>query len=85
MEYILNDTSFDFESETLSQGAISKRLLARSYLPEKSARLALRTLNKWINHHRVLSGKLAETGYTTHQRLLTPQQVRLIVQYLGEP
>ena len=65
--------------------ALGKGELARLYLPDMSEHSATNRLSQWIHGHRQLMEKLSETGYYKHQRLLTPRQVSLIVQFLGEP
>ena len=42
-------------------------------------------LNHWIRTNTELSARLAATGYIPTQRRFTPQQVRLLFHYLGEP
>ncbi|MCC8185922.1 MAG: DUF4248 domain-containing protein [Bacteroides sp.] len=81
----MNESVFRFGVDGRTAGALPKLVLARLYLPERSPRMALRTFNKWISCHQVLTEQLAQTGYTPHCRLLTPEQVRLMVLYLGEP
>ncbi|MCD8081330.1 MAG: DUF4248 domain-containing protein [Bacteroides sp.] len=81
----MNESVFRSGIEGGAAGALPKVVLARLYLPERSPRMALRTFNKWISSHQVLTEQLAQTGYTPHCRLLTPEQVRLMVLYLGEP
>ena len=46
---------------------------------------ALKKLNQWIRNNTELSARLAATGYIPTQRRFTPQQVRLLFHYLGEP
>ena len=45
----------------------------------------LKKLNHWIRTNTELSARLAATGYITTQRRFTPQQVKLLYHYLGEP
>ena len=45
----------------------------------------LKRLNQWIRTNTELSARLAATGYITTQRRFTPQQVKLLYHYLGEP
>lgn len=62
-----------------------KRELAIAYAPDISPVSALNRLAGWIQHHRVLSRELDETGYQIRQRIFTSLQVELIFRYLGRP
>ncbi|MBP1613624.1 MAG: hypothetical protein H6Q13_1072 [Bacteroidetes bacterium] len=64
---------------------LTKTELAQMYLPEATPAVARRKLNEWILRNQPLALALAHTGYTHSTRMLTPAQVRLIIQYLGEP
>lgn len=59
--------------------------LARAYCPDVTPRFAVRTLRRWIDINPRLRVMLADTGYTSGCRHLTPRQVGLIVSELGEP
>ncbi|NDW13197.1 DUF4248 domain-containing protein [Bacteroides sp. 214] len=63
----------------------SKGELAALYLPHVQISSARRTLNCWIRKNEPLYRALLATGYTPRDVLLTPVQVALIFQYLGEP
>lgn len=63
----------------------SKTELAWQYSPEASQTTALHRLSRWIKGDSELYGKLTKAGYRDNQRLLTPQQVTIIYEYLGEP
>ncbi len=71
--------------ETFKIKTYGRTELALLYSPELSAQGAWRKLLRWINHHPTLSTRLAATGLTSHSRVFTPAQVRLIVEALGEP
>ena len=65
--------------------SMSKSELAWLYSPTLSQTAALNRLNRWINGDPELLAALLATGYRPNQRLLTPKQVKVIVEYLGEP
>ena len=56
-----------------------------AYSPNLSYSGAMRTLNKWIDKCVALKTQLFQRGYTNASRNLTPEQVNLIFEYLGEP
>lgn len=70
----------DFEIRSLG-----KSELAVYYMPDIAPRSAQKTFQRWIAKHPGLTEALAETGLTLTCRRYTPQQVRLIVEALGEP
>lgn len=55
------------------------------YFPLSSAQSATTQLRRWIRMNKALMEALEETGYTRKHKWLTPRQVGLIVQHLGEP
>ena len=63
----------------------TKKELAQAYCPDIDYTAALKKLNQWIRTNAELSARLAATGYITTQRRFTPQQVKLLYHYLGEP
>ena len=63
----------------------TKKELAMAYSPDIDYTAALKKLNQWIRNNTELSARLAATGYIPTQRRFTPQQVRLLFRYLGEP
>ena len=63
----------------------NKKELAMAYCPDIDYTAALKKLNQWIRTNTELSARLAATGYIPTQRRFTPQQVRLLFHYLGEP
>ena len=63
----------------------TKKELAMAYCPDIDYTAALKKLNQWIRTNAELSARLAATGYIPTQRRFTPQQVRLLYHYLGEP
>ncbi len=65
--------------------AYSKGELANLYLPYLPIRSALNTWNYWIQTHPTLYARLQEVGYRKKSKFLTPVQVQVIVETLGEP
>ncbi|NDV65044.1 DUF4248 domain-containing protein [Bacteroides sp. 224] len=63
----------------------TKGELASLYLPNVSIDTARKKLRVWIKNCRDLEQKLTEIGYSPCAKLLTPAQVELIMEYLGEP
>jgi hypothetical protein len=59
--------------------------LAMCYNPSVLPASASRLLRRWVNRNVPLSSSLAEAGFRDRQRVLTPKQVALIIDYLGEP
>lgn len=62
-----------------------KAELGLLYAPERSKHSAWEAVKSWIDRCQPLSEALLEAGLTTHTRVLSPRQVELIIQYLGEP
>ena len=63
----------------------TKKELARLYAPGLTTKAAGNRLAYWLSYCKPLWEKLQEAGYRPLQRNLTPEQVRLIFEYLGEP
>ena len=63
----------------------TKKALAMAYSPNLSYSGAMRTLNKWIDKCVALKIRHFQRGYTNASRNLTPEQVNLIIEHLGEP
>lgn len=64
----------------------SKTELAQAYFPNTmNPDTARRNLSRWIKMNPKLMAELKEYGYYEHQKILTPMQVRIIYNYLGEP
>ena len=59
--------------------------LAQLYFPTSSKRSASVQFRRWIIHNKRLLTELTNTGYMPGVRLLTPKQVGVIVEHLGEP
>ena len=78
-------TPSPFTGEGKGRGALSKQELALLYNPKCSPRSAVGTLRRWIARCAPLRKELLKTGYSKKQHILSVQQVRLIMEYLGEP
>lgn len=59
--------------------------LGQMYFPNSTSKSAGTQLVRWIKYNKYLWQELIEAGYSKGQRLMTPRQVGLIFQYLGEP
>jgi len=59
--------------------------LALLYSPDLAPSYALKILRTFINQSPDLVEKLEKANYQKHSHLVTPKQVRLIFEYLGEP
>lgn len=59
--------------------------LAMLYMPGICRSGALKQFNRWIERNTRLTAELIETGYDGTERIFTPKQVELIVEYIGEP
>jgi hypothetical protein len=62
-----------------------KSELAQRYFPELSTMAACRKLRRWFDYCPELMEKLVAAGYHPRQRSFTAYQVKIIVEYLGEP
>ena len=65
--------------------ACSKSELAQRYLPRVKPATARRTMRAWIEKCPELKEALLKSGYTDKGILLTPVQVQLHYDFLGEP
>lgn len=59
--------------------------LAMLYLPDVTVNSARRTLNSWINVSPGLADRLRASGLSASSHYYTPNQVRMIVEAIGEP
>ena len=59
--------------------------LAILYAPGVTPRSATRRLSLWVMNNSDLAENLKKKGWRKGQHLLTPVQVKIIVDYLGEP
>jgi hypothetical protein len=63
----------------------AKQELALLYFPDRDPHTAVINLNHMIHRCPPLEKALKATHIGRFSKLLTPKQVRLIVEYLGEP
>ena len=59
--------------------------LAMLYFPNSNKRSASTQLGRWVSHNKSLKNQLRLAGFTRGQKILTPIQVGIIIQKLGEP
>ena len=59
--------------------------LARLYSPGLADRTAMNRLNRWIRHNRELHDRLYSGRKGKNDICFSLRQVRLLVEYLGEP
>lgn len=74
----------DTEDKFIVRG-YGKGELAMLYMPGICRCGALKQFNRWIDRNTRLTAQLVETGYDGTERIFTPKQVELIVEYIGEP
>ncbi len=55
------------------------------YFPHSSIRSAGVQLKRWFVYNKPLMQALVDAGYYNGQKILTPKQVTLVFEYLGEP
>lgn len=58
--------------------------LALLYFPFNTPRSASNQLKRWMLKEKLLR-RLEEAGYASGQKILTPRQVGIIVDHVGEP
>jgi hypothetical protein len=59
--------------------------LAMLYFPNSMKRSATVQLRRWIKLNKNLQNSLLDVGFKPGQKLLTPKQVIIIVDFLGNP
>ena len=65
---------------------MKRRDLATLYFPDSKPRIAVKALLRWIDNCPDLLDALEELNVPfRHKQNLTARQVRLIMEYLGEP
>ena len=65
---------------------MKRRDLATLYFPNSKPRIAVKALLRWIDNCPDLLDALEELNVPfRHKQNLTARQVRLIMEYLGEP
>ena len=73
------------KEETFKVRAYGYGELAQLYFPNITKKSASWQLRIWIVEHGKILEDLKKCGYKEHKRLLTPAQVKLIVDEFGEP
>ena len=63
----------------------SKAELAMLYFPDSEPKVAVNHLMRWIYKCKPLMDDLNKTGYRKQAKYLLAQQVRMVVEHLGEP
>ena len=64
----------------------TKKELARLYFPSvETPHVAVNRLMSWINRCHPLLAALNAQGYRKTSKWFSPSEVRLIIEYLGEP
>jgi hypothetical protein len=71
--------------ETFKVRAYGYGELAQLYFPNITKQSASVQFRRWIVLNTKLQNELMKIGFKPGLRLLTPKQVKLIVDYLGEP
>ena len=64
---------------------LSIKELSAMYFPHSSIRSAGVQLKRWLVYNKPLVQALTDAGYYNGQKILTPKQVTLVFEYLGEP
>lgn len=59
--------------------------LALLYFPNCTKKSASTQLGRWVRQNEKLKVQLLELGYKPRKKILSPSQVRLIVELFGEP
>jgi hypothetical protein len=59
--------------------------LAMLYFPNSTKKSASAQLGRWIRGNEKLKSQLTKMGFKPKKKLLTPNQVKLIIEVFGEP
>ena len=59
--------------------------LALLYFPNSTKKSASTQFGRWVKQNEKLQLKLLTLGYKPRKKILTPCQVRLIIELFGEP
>ena len=70
--------------EGLKIQAYGLQELAMHYFKHCTPQSASNQLKKWMNKEKLLN-KLTDADYRAGQKILTPKQVSIIVEHVGEP
>lgn len=73
------------KARPLSRSKLQFGNLAMRYYKGKNYKTALRAFRQELRQTRGLLDALKAVGYRENQRVLTPRQVQVIEEYLGEP
>ncbi len=76
---------FDMNNESFKVRAYGFCELAQLYFPNITKKSASVQLKRWIKGNFEIQNKLFGTGFKSGQRILTPKQVLIIIQIIGEP
>lgn len=75
----------NIQSQPFRIRAYGLQELGMLYFPNNAPQSASAQLKRWIKHDGRLLSRLTEAGYFAGQRILTPRQVRIVVEWLGAP
>ena len=75
---IMNTSAFKIQPYT-------KKELALLYFPTSDPHTAVNRLMSWVNRCKPLHTALLDQGYQKTAKWLSPREVRLITEHLGEP
>jgi len=64
---------------------MSKQELALLYSPDLTPHGAVNRLMRWVNRDPAFLAALERVGYRKHSKLLSPLQVGVFFEFLGEP
>ena len=78
-------TNISHDEQPFRIRAYGLQELAMLYFPNSAPRSASAQLKRWIMRNPVLLSRLLEAGYYHGQRILTPRQVRVVVEELDAP
>ena len=59
--------------------------LAMLYFPNSTKKSASAQLGRWIRGNEKLKSQWTEMGFKARKKLLAPNQVKLIIEFFGEP
>ncbi|MCC8197996.1 MAG: DUF4248 domain-containing protein [Tannerellaceae bacterium] len=71
--------------QTFQIRSYSWQELGLLYSPDISPEAASKRLRRWVDFSPVLTRSLREAGWRKGNRILTSQQVRILIRHLGEP
>lgn len=63
----------------------SLKELGAMYFPNSAPRSASVQIKRWITYNKPLAQALIDAGYYNGQKILTPKQIALVFDHLGEP